>query len=498
MDYDGGACKLSKRLEEIILENYTRGPEEKGFWWQGTWWSRRAFMELVEGCTRGLEESGFGDGDRLALAVPNSPLFWALAVAVWRRRGCIVPLNLQAGARAILRALEFVEVSGVVLLEGREDLGTLIERRNIPVDIVSLADGLPAFKIRKVEPTPADLAVIFFTSGTTSDPKAVQITHENLRSNAEGILEQVPMIREDDVMLNVLPNFHALGFTVCGLLPLILGMPQVVLPTFMPPEATLDAIRDGGVTIVVGVPTMFSFLIQAIARGAAAPKGLRLIVSGGDRMPLPLDERCAQILGVGVLEGYGLSETSPVVSVNPDYSLKKLGTVGTLLPGYEMRVLDDEGRSVAVGQEGTLWVRGDSVTPGYFHAPKLNGERFSDGWFNTGDVVRVDEDGFITIVARVSDIIIVGGFNVYPREVEDVLNEHPGVMQSAVVGVPHSVTGEIVKACIIPKPGVEISSREIQNYCRERLAHFKVPRVVKFYEDFPRSSIGEVLKRELR
>lgn len=487
-----------KRLEEIILEKYSQGQEEKAFWWQGTWWSRRAFMQLVEGCTKGLEASGFGEGDRLALAVPNSPLFWALAVAVWRRKGSIVPLNLQAGARAILRALEFVEVSGVVLLEGREDLATLIERRNIPVDMVSLADGLPAFRIRKVEPTPAELAVVFFTSGTTSEPKAVQITHDNLRNNAEGIYEHVKLIREDDVMLNVLPNFHALGFTVCGLLPLLLGMPQVVLPTFMPPEATLEAMRDGGVTIVVGVPTMFSFLIQAIARGAAVPKGLRLIVSGGDRLPLPLDGRCGQFLGATVIEGYGLSETSPVVSVNPDYERKKLGTVGTLLPGYEMKVLDMEGHPVPQGQEGTLWVRGGSVTPGYFHAPSLNEERFKDGWFNTGDVVRVDDEGFITIVARVTDIIIVGGFNVYPREVEDVLNEHPAVMQSAVVGVPHSVTGEIVKACIIPKPGVEVSAKEIQNYCRERLAHFKVPRIVKFLEDFPRSSIGEVLKRELR
>lgn len=489
---------MNKRLEEIILENFGREPEEKGFWWQGTWWSRRAFIQLVEGCTRGLEESGFGEGDRLALAVPNSPLFWALAVAVWRRHGSIVPLNLQAGARAILRAVEFVEVSAVVLLEGREDLGKLIERRDIPVVVVSLADGIPSFRVREVEPTPEDLAVIFFTSGTTSDPKGVQITHENLRSNAEGILEHVKIIREDDVMLNVLPNFHALGFTVCGLLPLLKGMPQVVLPTFMPPEATLEAMRNGGVTIAVAVPTMLSFLIQAVARGATLPKGLRLIVSGGDRLPLPLDERCQAFLGTTVLEGYGLSETSPVVSVNPDYERKKLGTVGTILPGYEMKVLDGDGCPVAPGKEGTLWLRGPSVTPGYFRAPKLNGERFKDGWFNTGDVVNVDEEGFISIVARVTDIIIVGGFNVYPREVEDVLNDYPGVAQSAVVGVPHSVTGEIVKACIIPKPGVELSPREIQHYCRERLAHFKVPRLVQFFEDFPRSSIGEVLKRELR
>jgi long-chain acyl-CoA synthetase len=243
---------------------------------------------------------------------------------------------------------------------------------------------------------------------------------------------------------------------------------------------------------------MITLLLGAIARGAPAPSTLRILISGGDRFPERLDDRARKLFGVGVLEGYGLTETSPVVSVNPNYASKKLKTAGTVLDGYEVEVRDVGGNVLPPGREGTLWLRGPSVFKGYFRDPDQTAERIKDGWFNTGDVVRLDDEGYLSILDRETDIIIVGGFNVYPAEVEAVLQEIPQVKESAVVGVPHNVSGEIVKAYVVTNPDAQVQVREILSFCRDRLAHYKVPRLVEFVEELPRSNIGKVLKQELR
>jgi long-chain acyl-CoA synthetase len=301
-------------------------------------------------------------------------------------------------------------------------------------------------------------------------------------------------------MFNVLPNFHAFGFTVASILPLLIpDMGEVIMPSFMPPENTLKVLQETRSTALVAVPTMISMLIGAAAKYKPDLSALELLVSGGDRFPLRLDEKCQRLLGLGVLEGYGLTETSPVVSVNPTYERKKQGTVGTLLPGFEAEVRGEGGSLVSPGEEGVLWLRGPSVAREYLGAPELTEERFKDGWFNTGDVVRLDEEGYLTVLDRVSDMMIVGGFNVYPQEVEAVLNEHPRVRESAVVGVENPISGQAIKAYVVlqPQEGEEITSREVVAFCRERLAHYKVPRHVEFVEEFPRSPIGKILKHQL-
>jgi long-chain acyl-CoA synthetase len=267
---------------------------------------------------------------------------------------------------------------------------------------------------------------------------------------------------------------------------------------FMPPENTIEAIKAAEVSVMIAVPTMVALMLGAIARGVEPPTSLRLLVTGGDRFPERLDARTRQLLGVSVLEGYGLTETSPVVAVNEGVARRKLGTVGTVLEGYDVEVRDSDGNVLPVNSEGTLWLKGPSVFGGYFKASEITREKFKDDWFNTGDVVRIDDEGYLKIIDRVTDIIIVGGFNVYPTEVESVLQQMPGVRECAVVGVEHPVSGEIVKAYIIPSGEPGITSRDVISFSREQLAHYKVPRIVEFIEEMPRSSIGKILKKELR
>ena len=489
---------MSLRLETIIRKNFHEEPGEPCLWWHGTWWSRGALEELVEDCENNLRAGGFREGDRLALALPNSPLFLAATLAVWRLGGGVVPLNPQAGAEGIGRALEFADAFGVLIPKDAGALGSALAATGVPVAEAPLSGAVPEFPGRRGQPDSADTGVVFFTSGTTGHPKAVPLTHGNLYSDVAACLERVDEIGQEEVFLNALPNFHALGFTVCALMPLLSNFSQVLLPSFMPPEATLDAMRQGKVTVAAAVPTMIALLMGVAARGQLVPSSLKLLISGGDRMPSRLDERARRILGLNVLEGYGLTETSPVLAVNPNYRTRKPGTVGPLLPGVEAQIRDPEGNLVLPGQEGKLWVRGPNVATSYFRDPELTSRRFADGWFDTQDMVRQDEDGYLTVISRVSDIIIVGGFNVYPQEVEAVLAEHPAVREVAVVGVPRSLSGEIVKAFVVPKNGATPTSRELVAFCRERLPHYKVPRSVAFLEALPRSSIGEVLKRELK
>jgi len=489
---------LTMRLENRILEQCTRCNGEKSFWWRGTWWSRRVLADLAGKCEEVLWNAGFQEGSRLAVLLPNSPVFLALMIAVWKMGGSLVPLNLQAGKSAIAANLLHADVAGVVLPRGMEQIAQEIAEVGIPAVTAPLEGPPPTFEVRSASLSDPDTAVLFYTSGTTGTPKAVPVSHGNLLDNVDRSVKHFTDLEEGDTFLNVLPNFHALGFTTSGLLPLVGGFSQALLPTFMPAETTLEAIHSAEVSVIVAVPTMITLLLGVIARGGVPPETLRILISGGDRFPEKLDDRARKMLGVGVLEGYGLTETSPVVSVNPDYASRKLGTAGTILDGYDVQVRDSEGLVLPPGEDGTLWLRGPSVFKEYFRDPGQTAERIRDGWFNTGDVVRIDDEGYLSILDRETDIIIVGGFNVYPVEVETVLQDIPAVRDSAVVGVPHHISGEIVKAYVVKNPETDIAARDILSFCRNRLAHYKVPRLVEFVEELPRSGIGKVLKRELR
>ena len=490
------------RLEERMEQ---RSGEERYFWWKGEWRTKSSFLGLVESMEGELKKAGFAPCQRIGSLLPNSPAFLALCAAAWRLGGCVVPLNFLAGPGATLRNVQRAELFSVVVPDfAKPQLDLLQEKAaDFPYSVVNLDGEFSLCRGRRQEITnpDEDHAVIFFTSGTTGNPKVVPLTHRNISSNVEAACEHVPGLRGGKVMFNVLPNFHAFGFTVASILPLLVpDMGEVILPSFMPPENTLKVLQETRATALVAVPTMISMLIGAAAKHKPDLSALELLVSGGDRFPLRLDEKCERLLGLGVLEGYGLTETSPVVSVNPTYERKKQGTVGSLLPGFEAEVRGEGGQLVSPGEEGVLWLRGPSVAREYLGAPELTEERFQNGWFNTGDVVRLDEEGYLTVLDRVSDMMIVGGFNVYPQEVEAVLNEHPRVRESAVVGADNPISGQTIKAYVVLHPqegGGDLTSREMVAFCRERLAHYKVPRHVEFVDEFPRSPIGKILKHQL-
>jgi long-chain acyl-CoA synthetase len=491
---------MSVRLESVIDARLAENKDERCFWWDGKWYSKADFSRLTDECEASLRASGFGRGQRLCVLMHNCPTVTALSLAVWRLGGTISPLNVKSGMPSLIGTLELIEPFAVVASDAiRDEAGAVLQEKGFTCATCPPMGPLPALNGKTSSIETPDTSVIFATSGTTGLPKAVPLSHGNIHANCTAIWEALRRLEQGDVFLSVLPNFHSFGYTVCMIMPLVMDAAQAVVPGFLPPQQTVKAIRGAEVNIVVGVPTIFSYLLSAMERGSV-PKDLfapaKLLISGGDRLGANMHEVAMRVAGKDVMEGYGLTETSPVVSVNRSYEEHRPGTVGPFLRDYEWHLRTEKGDKTDKN-EGVLWVRGPSVSGGYFRAPELTAERFDDGWFNTGDYVRV-EDGYVRILDRVTDIIIVGGFNVYPQEVELVLHSHPAVKTAIVVGMPHPVNGEVPKAFIQKVEEAEVTELEIVKYCKEQLAHFKVPRKVEFVDDFPLSGTGKILRRVLR
>ncbi len=490
-------------LNNIMDEYLASRPEAKCCWFNHKWISRKDFAHLADECTEILRASGFSAGQRLAVLMPNSPMTLALMLSTWRLGGVFCPLNEKTGEISLLKTLDLLKPFAVVLSNGvKPELENALNGAGRPC--VRFGDteftGAEKFtgKIQPSDDLDKTLAVIFSTSGTTGDPKAVPLTHANILDNINACLEHVPDLQPEDSLLNVLPNFHAFGFTVCFVLPFVLGATQVIVPGFMPPSNTIKAIEETQPTVLLLVPTMLGFAASLLERKGKKLSGIKLLIAGGDRYNPKMDDRVTAAFGVPVIEGYGITECSPVLAVNPKPSVRKLGTVGPALPRFELQLRSEAGDMLSIPGEGVLWCRGPSVTSGYYHADKINHERFIDGWFNTGDYVKIDEDGYIKILDRVTDIIIVGGFNVYPQEVEAILAEHPAVNMAVVVGMPNNISGEVPKAYVVKTQGTEVSEGELVKFCKERLSHYKVPRSIEFVDSLPVSATGKILRRVLR
>ena len=310
----------SSRLETIIRDNLNRLPAEPFIWWQKTWWSRGAFLELIEECEERLKTSNFKRGQRLALLTPNSPILLATAVAVWRLGGAVVLIDPRSGYTPLIRQLHHADVFAVLTSRGCDELVPLISEDGIPcsaISLDSLEDNIPGRPCDEEDP---DTAVIFYTSGITGEPNAVPLTHANLLACIESCVNHIDMLDEDDVILNALPNSNAFGFVCGALLPLVKAARQVILPSFMPVEASMDAIRKAEVSIVMAVPTVIAMMVSAVMRGAAAPTKIKCVLSGADRLPCALRRRAEQALNTHVIQGYGLTEASSVVALTPGTS----------------------------------------------------------------------------------------------------------------------------------------------------------------------------------
>ena len=490
---------INDRLDEIILEKLEKNPDAKCIWWDGKWFLNKEIYDLIDSTTDTLKKANFTQGQRLSVLMPNCPMIIALMVACWRLGGTINPLNVKSGIPSLVGTLKLVEPFAVVVSdEIRHEAGPFLNKEGFATIVCELAGPLPDFKGKEESAEDKSLAVIFATSGTTGLPKAVPLSHKNLIANVLATNNALEDLEKGDILLNVLPNFHSFGYTVSMLLPIFIEGAQAIVPNFLPPARTLKTICDANVNVIPVVPAMLAYLVSAIERGGPRPQNVKIVLTGGDKYNVELNDRVKQSFGKGNLQGYGVTETSPVISVNRNYNNNKLGTVGPFLKYVEWQLRPD-GNKKPIDGEGVLWVRGESVTDRYFRDEAMTTERFDkDGWFNTGDYVSVDSDGYLTILDRVTDIIIVGGFNVYPQEVERILNAHPAIESSIVVGMPHRTNGEVPKAFILKKEGSTVSEVDIVRYAKEHLSHYKVPRKVEFVNDWPLTGTGKIMRRVLK
>jgi long-chain acyl-CoA synthetase len=473
----------------------------------------------------GLQAMGIRAGEHVALSCPNVPWFPIAYFGILKAGAVVVPLNVLLKPREIAFHLKDSRAKACLAFEGAPELPMGEMARQgcaeagcphfvvLPRDGKVQADGRvtlaslmrDANGFQSPRREPSDTAVILYTSGTTGHPKGAELTHGNMVSNA---VASHDMFRpafdggtDQRVTLVTLPLFHSTAQTAQMNAGLFGGFRLVLLPRF-DPAAVLDAFAREGVGLWVAVPTMYWALLQhARTSGsdvAAAAASLRLCASGGAPMPVDVLRAFEQTFGVRILEGYGLSETAPVVAFNQLQRPSKPGTVGVPVFGVDVRCVDEHDTAVAPGERGEVIVRGPNVMKGYFGRPDATAAAMRGGWFRTGDIGQFDADGYLAIVDRKKDMILRGGFNVYPREIEDVLLTHPGVAQVAVVGVPDERLGEEVKAFVVRRPGATLTEDALVAWAREQMAAFKYPRRVEFREALPMNATGKVLKRELR
>ena len=418
-----------------------------------------------------LRARGLGPGDRVGVMLPNVPQFAMAYYGVLRMGGIVVPMNPLLKAREVEH---YVSDSGASLV--------LDDPAALP------GDGEPDFGV--AERDADDTAVILYTSGTTGKPKGAELTHGNLARNVD-VMRGLISVQSEDVILGALPLFHSFGQT-CGLNTAVAsGACLALIPRFLPGDV-LALVEHRRVTVFEGVPTMYAALLHAADRERCDVSSLRVCVSGGAALPLEVLHGFETAFGCVVLEGYGLSETSPVASFNRA-ELRKPGSIGTPVDGVEMRLLDPTPEGV-----GEIAIRGHNVMKGYWRNPEATRQAIDgDGWFRSGDLARVDEDGCYFIVDRKKELIIRGGYNVYPREVEEVIYEHPAVREAAVVGIPHPELGEEVGACVALKEGAEADEADVREFVRSQVAAYKYPRHVWFVDELPKGPTGKILKRAI-
>jgi len=449
-----------------------------------------------------LASAGIEPGDRVGLMLPNVPAFPIAFYGALAAGAVVVPMNPMLKSREVgyylsdsgARVVLAWHAAAGEAAKGAADAGAQTIAVATPDLAGLLAEHAPATE--QAGRGNDDDAVILYTSGTTGKPKGAELTHANLVRNAELTAQTLLQNNPDDVMMGCLPLFHVFGLT-CGLNTTVAAAGTLtLLPRFDPAKA-LEIIQRDKVTIFEGVPTMYAAILHHPEADPAMAATLRVCVSGGASMPVEIMRGFEEKFGCIILEGYGLSETSPVASFNHPDKVRKPGSIGTPVEGVQLRLVDDAGQTVPDGEIGEIAIRGHNVMKGYWGKPEATAEAITDGWFRTGDLAKVDSDGYYYIVDRKKDLIIRGGYNVYPREIEEVLHEHPAVAEVAVIGIPHPDLGEEVGAAVALKPGASATPAELREFARDKMAAYKYPRQVWLVESLPKGPTGKILRREV-
>jgi long-chain acyl-CoA synthetase len=468
-----------------------------------------ALRDQVAHVRGGLAALGVGKGDRVALLCSNGRYFVDLYLAALGLGAVTVPLNPASPAPEIEREVHTVGAKVVVVEPLAAHAWAQIDRSHLPTveHVVATETGtvegadsafddlLGADQVAVIDVDDDDLAALIFTSGTAGSPRAAMLSHGNLLANLEQG-RSTDGIHEGDVVYGVLPMFHIFGLNVVLGLTLARGATVVLVQRFDPFTA-LETIGERHVTVIPGAPPLwlaFSHFDDAPGNSFAS---VRLALTGAAKMPEEPTRRLHERFGIVLREGYGLTEASPVVTSSAGLT-PKVGSVGKVLDGIQVRLVDEHGDDALEGDAGEIWVKGPNVFQGYLNEPEATARVLTaDGWLRTGDIAVVDDDGYLYLVDRAKDLVIVSGFNVYPAEVEEVLMEHPDVDEVGVIGVPHPHTGEAVKAFVVLKPGATAHEDTLVSWCLDNLARYKCPAKILFVDELPRNVSGKLLRRDL-
>ena len=493
-------------LNENLKNSASRFPNRTAYTFLNQSKTYAELDKLVDSAASGLSAAGITKGDRVALMLGNCPEFVIAYFGILRAGAVVVPINSAYTTGEISYILSNSQAKALIAHSSLEATISPLREKLENLKMVIYTDSIESEwsweslihdQIEKLE-SPSigeeDLAVILYTSGTTGKPKGAMLSHRNLASNTAS-MSQLTEFTEEDRVIAVLPMFHVFCIATCINIPIACGASIVIVPKFSPTEV-INTIRRENATIFAGVPTMFSFLLQVPGAKAEDFSSIRACFSGGASIPVELLHRFEEKYKVHVLEGYGLSETAPVTAFNPLRGTRKTGSVGIDIPDVKNKVVEPDGIEVPRGEIGELIVKGPNVMLGYLGMPEATASALKDGWFYTGDLARMDEEGYIYIVDRKKDMILVGGYNVYPREVEEVLYQHPAIVETAVVGIPDTEYGEIVKAFVVTNDE-GITMEEILYFCQDKLAKYKLPKQVEFMKELPKNSTGKILRRAL-
>lgn len=509
---------LVSRVQEIAAVH----PTKTAYHFMGKDTTYAEFDQTVARFASTLQQLGVDKGDHVAFLLGNTPHFLISLYATMRIGATAIPINpiyspdeisyiLHNSDAKIVIALDallplveqaapkFSLIEKYIICETTPDIGDKLAA--LPEEVKGLVlpftqavaqGGVPT----TVSITNDETAIILYTSGTTGHPKGAMLTHENLYSNARDVADYLGFM-EDDRVVATLPVFHVFALTVVVNAPLLKGATILLVPRFSPGDV-FNIVKEQQATVFAGVPTMYNFLYQYPEGQPADFDTIRLAISGGSSLPVALLHNFEKKFDVRISEGYGLSEASPVTCFNPLDRERVPGSIGTSIVNVENKVVNELGEEVPDGEVGELIVRGPNVMKGYYKMPEETAEVIRNGWLYTGDLARRDENGYFYIVDRKKDMVIVGGYNVYPREVEEVLFGHPDIVEAAVVGVPDPDFGEAVHAYVVLKEGVQLDADALIDYCAERLVKYKLPKVIEFLDELPKNTTGKILRRSLK
>ncbi len=484
---------LSKRAEELPKKTCIKFEKRKL-----TYEEINKRVSLTAG---GLKKLGLNIKDPAAILIENCPEYIISYFAILRAGGISLPINTFLTPHEISYILN--DASCKILIYSQKFLSHVEKiKKNIPDLKAVVFEEVPRLAIEPYAGTDDEVAVLLYTSGTTGFPKGAMLSHRNLISNAEACFKVMHLSHKDRVLL-FLPLFHSFSFTVCVILPIYSGITIILLPSVKPFSKVIKSIFRDRITLFVAVPTVYNilskkkmpFFFRYIFKFLM---NIRVCVSGAAALPEDTLYAFENRFKVPLLEGYGLTEAAPVVSVNPLEGVRKPGSVGPPLPGVEAAVVGEDGTRMAAGEIGELIVRGPNVMRGYFNKEKETQETIKDGWLYTGDMAKIDSDGYIYIVDRKKDLIIIDGMNIYPREIEDVVLKYPNAEECAMVGMPDGKGFEIPILFIKKHENAIVNESEVRSFLSGQIAKFKMPRRIVFIEEFPKTATGKIKKTELR